>query len=373
MAFPTSYADFLLADRYNKKSPVGEFLVEAVSQSYTLSLFMGNRGVEKLTQGGQGITDFIQVADNNSFGFYGVGDSHTPVAADTLKAITLAWKNAECNYGWEAEEMELNEDDIDKFLNLDEAYRSGAIMAQVNGTEASLWTNPATADMEAATGKIPYSIPCFINEFSNTVPTGFSTVMTLSPSANARWRNQKVAYTAANLRSPGASDGLILGLMNLCELTNFKLVDFAKSRSLQEKQKLDRMGIVTNLDGKIQLQAAMYNANDRTFAVNDAGNKTLQYNGYPVEQVTALATAAIYGSTLAASHSSGVAATGYPRYYCLNGEYLYPIFHSKHFMEPSEPIHGGSSRPRSWVQYFWTKQNLWCRSRQRLGILYPSA
>lgn len=373
MAFPTTYADFLLVDRANKKTPIGEFLVEAVSQSYTLSLFVKGRTIEQLTQGGTAITDFIQTADNNSFGFYGPGDQQTPVSADTLKQISLPWRFSQCNFAWETEEMELNEDDVDKFLNLDDAYRSGAVMAQVNGTEASLWTVPATADMEASTGKVPYSIPCFINEFTSTIPTGFTTVMGVNPSTTSRWRNQKSAYTAANIGSPSDTTGLLMSLMDCAENTRFRTVDFGKSKSLQEKEMLDRMGIVTSLDGLKQYQKALFNANDRTVSVSDAGNKTLQFRGYPMEQVTALATAAIYSSTLAASHTSGVANAGYPRYYFLNGEYLKPIFHSKKFMEPGTPINGGQERPNSWVQYFWTKQNLWCRSRQRLGIVYPSA
>ncbi len=91
-------------------------------------------------------------------------------------------------------------------------------------------------------------------------------------------------------------------------------------------------------------------------------------------QVSALATAAIYSGGLSGTHSSGVAVAGSPRYYFFNGEYMKPIFNSNKFMDDSrEPMCVGVDRPNSYVKWFFNQQQLWCSSRRRQGIVYPSA
>lgn len=384
MPFPTTYLDYLLVTRENKKSPFNQFLNEALAQSYLLSILLEGRGIEEITQGGTAIVDFIQVATNGSFGFYAPGDQQTPVSTDTMRKISQPWRFASSNYAWENEEIALNEADVDKFMEQEEAYKSGCVTDQVQGTEDSFWAVPSTSDMESTGGRKPYSIPCFINEFSNTVPTGFTTVMGINPATNIAWQNQKVGYTASQITNPAHTQGLLQSLRKMSNKVRFKPVAFAKAKKYQEQDKTDKLMIVTSDDGQAQYQACLYQTNDRTAKPSDAGNVSTTFNGRELMYVTALDYAGIYSGALSGSTASqsnpltgasvaNCAATGFPRYYFINGDYLKPIFNSNRFMKEDEPIRGGQDRPNSYVQYYWTQQQLWCSSRRRHGIVYPSA
>lgn len=376
MAWPLTYLDFLAVTRTNKKTAVNQFINEALVQSYLLGLLIDGRGLDEITQGGTSIVDFIQYRTNSSSAFYAPGDQQTPVATDTVQQISLPWRFLSSNYAWENEERALNEADVDKFIRVKDLYESGCLTDQIQKTEDSFWAVPSTTDMEASAGRIPYSIPCFINEYTNTVPTGFTTVMGTNPATITQWQNQRVGYTVSNLTNPTSSTGLLKALRNMSEKVRFRPVAFGKAKGATHQEAdnvASKLVIVTGSDGIDQYQNCLYATNDRTASPSDAGNMDYTYRGHKMSYVTAVDTAAIYSGGLSGTHSSGVAATGAPRFYFINGEYIKPIFNSNRFMDEDEPIRGGQNRPNSYVQYYWTQQNLWCSSRKRQGIVYPSA
>lgn len=384
MSFPLSYLDFLAVTRTNKKTPIGDFLNEALTNSYVLSILLEGRGIEEITQGGTQIVDFIQIGTNGSFGFYAPGDQQTPVASDTMKQISQPWRFAQSNYAFEDEEIALNEADVDRFIKLKDGYESGCLTDQVQGTEDSLWAVPSNSDMESTTGRKPYSIPTFINEFTNTVPSGFTTIMGVNPATVIAWQNQRQGYTVSQLTNATSSVGLLQALLKMTNKVRFKPVNFRQAKKHQEADKMDRLMIITNLDGIVQYQNCLYSTNDRTASASDAGNQEIAYQGRALMYVTALDYAGIYSGALSGTTASqtnpltnasvsNCAATGAPRYYFMNGDYMKPIFNSNRFMEQDVPIRGGQDRPKSYVQYYWTQQQLWCSSRKRQGIVYPSA
>ena len=61
-----------------------------------------------------------------------------------------------------------------------------------------------------------------------------------------------------------------------------------------------------------------------------------------------------------------------PRYYFINGEYLKFVVHSENYAVMT-PVITPSDQPFSRVQVMDLWNNMICRSRQRQGILYPSA
>jgi hypothetical protein len=375
MAFPGSYLDYLAVTRTDKYTPMGDFLNEALAQNYVLSILMEANGIDNITQGGTAIVDFIQVGQNNSFGFYAPGDQLTPAQADTMKQISAPWRFASFNYAFE---------NVARFEKLDEIYESSAYNSCIDGTEASLWAVPSNADMEAVGGRQPYSIPVFVNEFTNGTPSGFTTVMGVNPSTYPVWRPQQQPYTMANISDPKSNTGLLHAFQRMTSLVQFHPVRFGKTGKYQEDNKVDALMILTNLDGQTQYQNCLYATNDRTVSPADAGNKVLEYRGREIKYVTALDYAGIYsgaaaGTTASATNPltgqsfSNCAAVGAPRYYWINGMYAKPIFNKNRFMYMDEPIRVGVERPNSYVQWYFNQQQLWFRSRKRHGIIYPSA
>lgn len=385
MSFPVSYLDFLAITRTNKKSRYNQFLNEALNQSYLLSALIKANGMENVSQGGQKIVDFIQTGTNGSFSFYAPGDQQTPVATDTMKQIEGPWRFSSANYAFENEEKALNEQDVDKFIRLMDAYESACVTDIVQGTEDSLWGVPSSNDMEATGGRKPYSIPVFINELTSSIPSGFTTVMGVNPSSVPVWRNQQEGYTMSTIATAASATGLLTALLKMSEKVNFRPVPFGTAKKYQEDSKLSKLMIVTSVDGLVQYQNCLYNTNDKTAKISDAGNPSWEYRGYPLMQVTALSYAGIYsgavaGTTDTVTHPitgasiTNAAKIGAPRYYFMNGEYLKPIFNKESFMDDSrEPMCVGVDRPNSYVKWFFNQQQLWCSSRKRHGIVYPSA
>jgi hypothetical protein len=375
MAFPTTYLDFLAGTRDIKMTTPDTIVNEAMSQSYILTEMIRGRDMSQISKGGSALVDYIQVATNGSSSVYRPGESLTPVSADTMKKISLTWKHSQANYTFLEEEVLLNDNDPDHFFKLETRYESGAVTDYVNFLENSiLWGVPSNADMEDDGGKQPYSLPVFVNEYTNTLPTGFSTIMTLSPATTTVWQNQKQGYSAANAENPTHASGILNAMDNVLQQVEFEPVPFGNAKQFQETDNLRKLMIATSLDGINMYKRILRASNDRTVTPQDAAYSSPTFAGYRLKRVNALETAAIYtGVGLAASHTSGVANTGYARYYFLNTNYLYPIFNKDRFFEKREPINGGINKPTTWAQYYFTMLQIWCSSRRRQGIVYPSA
>lgn len=372
MAF-TGFADFLLLTREERLSP-DVVRNEAMKQNYTYSELIRGKAIEKLTQGGTALKLFIRVSTTGSYQNYGPGDEWTPQAGDNLQGNTVPWRFSTVNFGFYDEEDLLNKKGASSFADLLEIYEGNCVIDFVEGVESSLWAVPSTNDMEATGGKSPYSIPTVINEYTYTLPTGFTTVYGINPTTYSVWRNQRAGYSASNILNPTATNGLAYALDNAIAQINFKPVPFSPASKYQDDAMMERVIMVTNLDGYNTYQALLRSMNDRTVSPQDVHYGNIMFDGRDVCWVNALATAAIYsGASLAASHSSGVATTGYPRFYLINTEHLCPILNSDMFFEKLPLENGGPTKPNFKVQYVRSAWNLRCSSRKRHAIVYPSA
>jgi hypothetical protein len=64
--------------------------------------------------------------------------------------------------------------------------------------------------------------------------------------------------------------------------------------------------------------------------------------------------------------------TGQPRYFFVNFEFLFPVYHGSATCMETDPINGGHQQPFSWVVYVDIWYNWFCRSRYRQGIVVPA-
>jgi hypothetical protein len=372
-SFPTQFLDFVLATRTLKITPPEAIINEATKRTYLVGEMLRGRNNTETFKGGSKLADFIQVSDNNSFRTYRPTETQTPVAVDTMKKIEIPWRFTSANWSWTDEEAELNFGDPDKYFDHVKRYEAGCVTSIVNGMENLLWAAPNNAQMEAEAGSEPYSIPTFVTELDNATPTGFSTIMGLNPTTTTQWQNQREGYTKANLETQNSTTGLFATFDKLMRKVQFKKLNWAMAAKYWEDNNMRRMKIVTNGNGQDIYKRVLRASNDRLITPQDPNYGDPSYAGYPVEYIEQLDTAAVYSGTLGASHTSGVANTDYPRYYFLNLEYLFPIFHTVKYFEKSAPKDGGANQPNMHVQYIWTWFNLWCASRRRHGIVYPSA
>jgi hypothetical protein len=198
----------------------------------------------------------------------------------------------------------------------------------------------------------PYSIPTFIAE-NGQQPSGWTTtILQADPTQLVYWRNQLSNYAAAAIDTT-----LIPAFDDVWAQCKFEAPE-TREQYFRETR-YDKQKIVANRDGWRTFVRLTRNSNDRNFPANDPGWVTDApcYGSIPVKWVEAL-------------DSFGY-AIGQPRFFFVNTEYLFPVWHAERYMIELDPIPGGPTQPFSWVAYKDTWYNVFCRSRYRQGIVVP--
>lgn len=349
-----SFQDWVKATNERVLTPPKDIINDAVNRTYTLADALRGRGEEEVVQSGSSITDRIQLKSGSGFGFYDPNDQFTPVIEDVLSKIQCPWRFAKDFWAWTDHEVKLNGGDrLVQFKNLRDSKRQACHVSLYNGLENAIWATPNAGTMESltVTGGRPYSIPCFIAE-NGIAPAGFSTIMQVDPTANVRWRNQVVNVQASQLDLQ-----LVGGFESLWRQVKFESPE--TKESYFRDTKFRKFKIYSNLDGWKTAVRLLRQTNDRNYPLNDLGYATDDpcFGRIPIKWVEALETAGY--------------ATGFPRFFFVNFEYLFPVYHSERYMYETDPINGGHMQPYSWVVYKDIWYNWFCRSRYRQGILVP--
>ncbi|HKK94581.1 MAG TPA: phage major capsid protein [Longimicrobiales bacterium] len=363
-ALPT-FADFVAATRERKITSPEDILNDAVNQrTWMIGEMLKGQDPSLVVQGGQKISDRIKLDNSNTFQFYSPNERFNPTSVDTLTTIEANWRFAKAHYSFSEEEIELNQTgSLEQFVNLRTKYEQDAYTDIYNGMEDALWAVPSSSAMEASGGLRPYSIPAFVTEDTTDYhPSGFTTIMGVDPASSTRWRNQVETYLPSALDDQ--DNGIIAAFDSMFLSVKFESPDTASQYF--ENDRLRRMKILTNKDGFNIYQRLLRAGNDR-YAVSpqDPAYMNPVFNGIPVKYISALDTAALY--------SGSAAATGQPRYYWLNFNYMFPVFHARRYMRMKGPIEGGVEQPFSAAVYFNLYYNLFMRSRRRQGIVAPAA
>lgn len=375
----STFSDFQYLTRDIKLTGPQELLNEATSHNYVLGDMLTGRTEDHIFRGGTKLVERIQARDNNSFRTYKPNDELNPTAADTVRRLSANWRFTVGGYAWNDNEILLNEGDPNRYGDLKFDYEQGAMTAIVNGMENLFWQVPNTNDMEADAGETPYSIPCFVQEggasqTTGGAPSGFSTVMGLDPSTETWWKNQTAGYTGANIETADSSTGLFQGFDKVMRLVRFEKINVSQMAKYWEDDNLRKMRIYTNGNGRDIFMRLLRTKNNRLTVAGpqDAAYPDPRWDGYPVDWIEKLDTAALYSGSVASTfNTDGTAKTGYPRFYFLNLKYLYVVFHNKKYFD-QVMRDGGARQPFTHVMWIDTYYNVVCRSRRRQGIVYPS-
>lgn len=331
---------------------------DAVKNTYMLARMLKGRDAAQSVQSGSSISDRIMLTDSGTAEFYHPNDDLEVQNVDNLVTIEIDWRFIADHYSYTEQEVTLNSGDPQTYYkNLLKSKRQACTTSTFNKMEDALWAAPSNSDMEASSGKVPYSIPSMITT-DGLAPSGFTTLETLNPTTNSGWRNQTETYDPSNISDE--TDGLVRAMDRM-----WHKVRFVSPRTQQEyfeSDLLQKMVIATNLDGITTVQSLTRNANDRLVPANNlgwvAGN--VAYAGLPIEYISTLDTALI--------NSGAVIPTGEPWFFYINLMYLYPIFHSEKYMQENPPK-DHPRQPFSYVVWKTTYYNLFMASRRRQGLI----
>jgi hypothetical protein len=403
---------------------------EAVERRYLWGDLV--KGKERAIQGGTEIRETLMTSDGSTFQYYQPNETFSWQNPQVLDTVSADWRFAVDHLAWTDHEVELNAGDgLSKdalkvaYKRLKRAKEQRMVTSLVNGLEASLWATPwgQSSEMESSSGKLPYSIPCFITENGKSLggnwvgytPAGpsdwTSTVAGIDPDDQAVWGNQIVFYDkglSANAGAVAQAAGYeeyhidestevvhnVYGLITSFDEMFLKL-DFrppSTSAEYFENASMNQQKIVCSRRGVNEYKRALRDSNDRLISMQDAAYSAPAYSGIPLTYASQLDTAALYNKdaagavtdTYAGREDEGniaidtVGGTEFAdltidkgaRYYWINGAYLTPFVHTRRYMVKHDVMRH-PNQPFTNIQPTDTWWNLLPSSRMRHGIVSP--
>jgi hypothetical protein len=374
MSTIAAFTDLISLSRGVAASAIDKVQSEATSyRRYLTRLMMTGIAKERMIQGGPTIQDYIQLAFTNSYREYGPNDEFEWTSTNSASLISLPWKYAMVHMVWHDHEVMLSSGDLTTtFKRVKDFKMSEMELSFFEGREKSLWATPDVVTMEGGTttGSAWHSLRCYITEdggapsSTNGGVTGsdWTTVLGQNPSTiGQNWKNQVENYNPAkiDIQLPRAMD-----LM----WDDVQYESPSDSQQYVTDTAIQKTTILTNRDGYAILMDLTRNKNDRLFTKeNDFGmlNGALTYHGLAIRRIGAMDDSAVFGS-------SNLYAAGSPRYWFVNFNHIYPIFHRERFLHPLDiPI--PVTKPQAHIVPKDTWGELWCNSRRQQGIVVPSS
>lgn len=363
---------------------------EAVKNTYYFGrLMQGDVAATKMIQGGSDIRESIVFRDNGTHEYYAPGANHSWKNPQRLEKIRAYWRFSMAHMSWTEQEILLNErvaygTDTARFHQYVDIRNEKELLmwtAKWNGMETQLWKEPDKAKMEGEGAGFtePYSIPAFINEdtdglFARQSSGTWTVVEGIDPTASdvdGKFTPQQLTYDSETLNDAGNP------LSMFDEM--FQDVHFEQPsmhKQYWEDPRLNKQMILTTKVGRKAIMVLLRAGNTGGYVTGsqDAAYPDPLYNGIPVARVSELEVATLYddgssGNTTEDT-SAGSAIAG-PRFYWVNGNYLYPVFHRDRYFAKHE-VTKHHNVPDTWVCPIATWYNVICTSRQRQGILSPS-
>lgn len=333
----------------------GEVLLEAVNQTWLLGDLLKGKDTSMTVKSGQYLSNVSQLSAASQFEFYTPNSTFTYVIESLDVEMSYRWRFAHDVWVYTDQEIELNKQgaQFEQIYDLMESKRKGCKNSTFIGMEQALWTTASNSTMEASGGTRPYSIRAYVTE-DGLAPSGFTTVAGVNPTTYSRWRNQVSTYTAANINTE-----LIPAFDDQIRKVNFQAPD--TMQRYYADTRFQKFKILTDINGDKKYAGLTRDANDRLTGdqrdlgyVNQGANV---FRGIPVQYVKEM-------------DNIGYAATQ-PRFFWINSDYLYPVFHGKAYFRELPPMNS-PSQPYTWVVHTDTWYQIVCTSRQRHGIIVPA-
>lgn len=368
------------------KTGLEDMVNEAAKNTYTFPRLQRAHSMEDMVQGGTNIKDRIFFKATDLTQRINPDAELSYVNPQSGVDTTAPWSILVTHTSWNKWEKELNEvqhstgtHKAHVFKNVRRQKFQELYTALHNRLDDEMWATPDQTAMEVTTGNAlkPYSIPVFVTEESDGLPVGWSgnvqNIDTTAADVDGKWDNQREGYTFdENGTGTGDYGGhLFVAMSKVMQKCRFD--QLPKNPEYSDRTTTPHF-IGCSLEGLAMYEAALReNQDEFRVGAQDPAYPNPMFRGVPLDYISALDTAAVYnnGSNVGETESASGGTHG-PRYYFLNGKYLRCVFHSDSYFEML-PVITPSKQPFDRVQVVDITNNLFCRSRQRHGIVYPTA
>ena len=397
----SAFGDFFYTTTKQTLSSADKFINMAALRSYLLSELVKGKSGTRIFQNGSAIQDFIITGTGTTRQRYDPNQEAAPSNPQVLKPWSIPWTFTIDNMTWTDHEVILQAGGRDRdsqfavFKRIAEAKLSRLMASMANGTEADLWAVPDKTKMEATTGsnpQEPYSIPCFLNEFTDMLPSSahpngaWTTKQGLDPTTDTYWVGVKKTYSDyLGSLAVGSDYDLFQAFEQAIIATEYDAMPLGEQYAPSDS---GPDIIVTSEAGKALVMAGLRRANNYTrYGAQDAAYPSPMFSGRKVISCQSLSTAAIYpahattpnsATSLVAENDATVlglngtltAATTAPRFYGLNKDMMAMIWHSERYFMPSDTVEP-YKQPFTHTRYYDTWANLAFRSLRNHWIVSP--
>jgi hypothetical protein len=360
-----------------------DVILEAVKHTYNFGEMLYG-STKKVVRGGSNIRQGILFKDNGSFESYKPGQSHTWTNPQDLTKAQAGWRFDMGHKTYTEQEIMLNdavrygtaESRFHQYVDIDQEKEAAMQAAVWNGLENTLFAQPDKATMEPDKGLDQYSIWAIVNEDANGLWgenfTGntWTTVLGLDPTASivdGKWKPQRQQYSSTQINN---ASNIISRMDDLWQDISFKKPK--THAEYWETEELRNQKIWTSKRGRSVFMQFLRAGQDHFIAgPQDSAYPDPQFMGIPVQRAEGTETAKVFDDGSNGVTTEFAATNKGPRYLLLNCNYLFPVVHDERFFYRDKPSRHHNV-PDTWVvavAFWW---NLFCNSRQRQGILYPS-
>lgn len=391
-ALPT-FHDFQLSTGPSIMTGPDKLVNEAQKHSYLLRKALKGKDMDVVVQGGSSIKDQLMFDESNTFKFVHPMETNAWSMPQVLTEWEIPWRFGLDHMAWTAQEVEFNVQAgmtrsarHHQYKRLKRQKEQRMWTSMLNGMEAALAAVPDVAGMESAQGKLPYSIPAFINEQADglffktatvTGKTAWATKQGIDPTQEARWKPQTETYSTGSITA--GSKNIIAAFDVMFHKTRFKAP--GTREEYFENDTYNRQCISASRAGVTLYTRLMRDSQDTYVSASrqDPAFVNPTYAGIDVYYWSELDNAALYQAQTASNPlvseipSAGVTAAiaSGPRYYWKNFNYINMVFHATRYMY----LHGIKEHPNqhnTFVRPVDCWYNLVAQSLQRQGIVFPS-
>lgn len=350
----------------------------------TLGYMLRGQSMNETLQSGQVIKDKIMLAVTRVTHTYSPGAEESFPNPQLSTTWTVPWRYWLTPMTWLDQTTMLNggtrQERYQQYFSEWQAIQQDGYTDWCNKMEEFYWAVPDKTKMEDQSGEEPYSIPCFVNEFTNGLPSAahpggvWTSVQQIDPTATNKttWKPQQFSYDKTDSTFTNGADGL---LTNLDEA--YLKLDFQPppvSRQYFESPSAQPWGFIACSALGLKYVKRVYRGNqDRWENANDPQQNPL-YGGRPFVYAGQLDSAAIFPTGAAGALSTEGNTTNSnagPRYFVLQPKYMRSVFHSERYLADLG-VMTDPKVPTQHVKYLDTWGNMACRSRQRHAIIYPN-
>lgn len=374
------------------------------NNTYSFGALMGgDRGMKKMLGGGSQINFETTFETGARTRFHQPGATQNWSMPQKLVKGRAAWRYLITDMTWNLQTVELNEGDsseegrFQQFVDLKRSIEQRMWTDKWDFLEEHIWSEPDFTEMESLAGgdlgKM-YTVPAFVNNWTNglynnsgAAGTAWTTIEGIDPSTATKGQNRFVPNSVlySNMGTNASSDSSLAARSILGAFEKmWKKVHFEKPPTMGEyfsNPAYNNQQIFTSPEGQTAYTSFL-RMNQDLFVIEgrqDPAYPDPAFNFIPVKYVNALTTAPLYPNhtTIASATdnvseaTSGNGITG-PRFYWINSNYLYPVFHKTYFFLRGK-VREHFNDPDTFVVPVRTWGNLVCTSRRRQGIVSPTA